>query len=151
MGGDTDLCFATLAPGQALARGVCRWMCSMDFAAVTEFVPARGLRMDVIALGPRGEIWGVECKSSRSDFTSDQKWHDYLPWCDRFFWAVPPAFPAEILPDGSGLFRADSFGAELVRDAPEARLVPARRKAMVQAIARAAALRLSRLQDPHSG
>jgi hypothetical protein len=141
MGGDTDLCFATLAPGQALARGVCRWMCSMDFAAVTEFVPARGLRMDVIALGPRGEIWGVECKSSRSDFTSDQKWHDYLLWCDRFFWAVPAEFPQALLPAGGGIIRADGFGAEILREGEESPLASARRRALTLRFARLAAWR----------
>ena len=68
---------------------------------VEEFVPAPGLRVDVMALGPRGEIWVAECKSSRADFTSDAKWAGYLEWGDRYFWAVDEAFPTDLLPEGT--------------------------------------------------
>lgn len=81
-----------LPPGQRLARGVCRHLRGLDFAPLIEFAPTPALRVDVMALGPRGEIWIVECKSSRVDYVSDQKWHGYLEWCDRFFWAVDLAF-----------------------------------------------------------
>ena len=69
-----------LAPGHLLARGVCRHLQTLDFACVTELVPARGLRVDVMALGPRGEVWVVECKSCRADFATDRKWLGYLDW-----------------------------------------------------------------------
>lgn len=137
-----------LTPGQRLARGVCRALIAQGFAPVEEFSPERGKRVDVIALGPKGEIWVVECKSSRADFTSDRKWTGYLDWCDRYFWAVDAEFPVDLLPDGTGLFLADAFGAELVRDAPDVKLPPARRKALTQAIARAAAWRLQGVRDP---
>lgn len=140
-----------LTQGQRLARGVCRALIAQGFAPVEEFTPERGKRVDVIALGPRGEIWVVECKSSRADFTSDRKWTGYLDWCDRYFWAVDADFPTDLLPDGTGLFLADAFGAELVRDAPEVKLPPARRKALTQAIARAAAWRLHGVRDPLAG
>ncbi len=58
-------------PGQLLARGTCRLLRDCDFAVIQEFTPERGRRVDVMALGPRGEIWVIECKSSRADFTSD--------------------------------------------------------------------------------
>ncbi len=136
------------ASGTALARGVCRCLVSLGLAPLTEFVPARGLRVDVMALGPKGEVWVVECKSGRADFQSDHKWQGYLEWCDRFFWAVDPAFPTEILPAESGLILGDGFGAEVVRLAPEMRLAPALRKALVQSFARQAAWRLARQVDP---
>lgn len=135
-------------PGQILARGVCRHLRSHDFVSVEELIPASGLRVDVMALGPRGEIWVVECKSSRADFQADQKWQGYLEWCDRYFWAVDEAFPTELLPDGTGLIVADAYDAEIVRMGPEARLAPARRKVMVQKFARHAALRAQALRDP---
>jgi hypothetical protein len=140
----------TLAPGALLARGVMRGLCDLGFAPLAELVPARGLRVDVIALGPKGEVWVVECKSSRADFQADHKWHNYLDWCDRFFWAVGPDFPQDILPDETGLFLADSYGAELVRMGPERPLTAARRKAVLQNFARHAALRLARSLDPGS-
>jgi hypothetical protein len=136
--------------GVSLARGVCRCLIDLGFAPVTEFAPVRGLRVDVMAVGPKGEIWVVECKSSRADFLSDQKWQGYLPWCDQFFWAVGPDFPLDLLPDGTGLFLADAYGAELVRHGPVTLLPSARRKALVQLFARHAALRLGRLLDPRS-
>lgn len=134
--------------GVALARGVCRCLTDLGFAPLTEVVPMRGLRVDVMALGPKGEIWVIECKSSRADYLSDQKWQGYLPWCDQFFWAVGPDFPQELLPEGTGLFLADPYGAELMRMGPADALPAARRKALVQLFARQAALRLGRLMDP---
>jgi hypothetical protein len=137
-----------LAPGQLLARGVCRHLLSHDFVSVLELVPTPGLRVDVMALGPKGEVWIVECKSSRADFMADQKWQGYLDFCDRFFWAVDAEFPTELLPADSGLIIADGYDAEILRIGPEAKLAPARRKAMVQKFARHAALRLQALRDP---
>ena len=104
-----------LQPGQLLARGVCRHLGGHDFVAIEEFVPERGKRVDVMALGPKGEIWVIECKSSRVDFTSDQKWGGYLEWCDRYFWAVDTDFPTELLPDDTGLIIADAYNAEIIR------------------------------------
>ncbi|NUB43921.1 MmcB family DNA repair protein [Fertoebacter nigrum] len=137
-----------LAPGQRIARGVCRHLLSHDFVTLTELVPSPGLRVDVMALGPRGEIWVVECKSSRADYMTDRKWQGYLEWCDRFFWAVDADFPANLLPEGTGLMLADGWDAEILRMGPETRLAPARRKAVTQGFARNAALRLLALRDP---
>lgn len=137
-----------LQPGQRLARGVSRHMVSLGFAPLEEFVPARGLRMDVFALGPKGELWCIECKSSRADFNSDNKWQGYLEWCDRYFWAVDGDFPTELLPDDSGLIIADDYDAEVIRMAPEDKLAGARRKALIQRFATCAARRLQGLRDP---
>ncbi|MDU8942301.1 MmcB family DNA repair protein [Ovoidimarina sediminis] len=138
-------------PGQLLARGVCRHLAALDFVSVEELTPARGLRVDVMGLGPKGEIWVIECKSSRADFTSDGKWQGYLEWCDRFFWAVDEAFPTELLPMETGLIIADAYDAEIVRMAEEAKLAPARRKVMIQKFARHAALRAHAARDPEFG
>lgn len=137
-----------LQPGQLLARGVCRHLPSHGFVTVEELVPTPGLRVDVMALGPKGEIWVVECKSSRADFQSDQKWQGYLDWCDRFFWAVDAAFPTDLLPDETGLIIADAYDAEILRMGPESRLAGARRKVVTQKFARHAARRLHALRDP---
>ena len=137
-----------LMPGQILARGVSRHLLSYDFVSVEELVPTPGRRVDVMALGPKGEIWIVECKSSRADFQSDHKWQDYLQWCDRYFWAVDQEFPSEILPDDTGLIMADAYDAAILRMAPEHRLAPARRKVMIQKFARHAARRAQASRDP---
>ncbi|MEM0947366.1 MAG: MmcB family DNA repair protein [Pseudomonadota bacterium] len=135
-------------PGQLLARGVCRHFLAHDFVTVEELTPTRGLRVDVMALGPKDEVWVVECKSSRADFTSDQKWQGYLEWCDRFFWAVDEAFPTELLPLDTGLIIADAYDAEILRMGPETRLAAARRKVMMRKFARHAALRQHVARDP---
>ena len=143
-----DTGIASLMPGQMLARGVSRAMRGHDFVTVEELVPTSGLRVDVMALGPKGEIWIVECKSSRADFNADNKWQGYLEWCDRFFWAVDAAFPTELLPDDSGLIIADAYDAEIIRMGQESKLAPARRKVMMQKFARHAAIRAQAARDP---
>ncbi|WP_282077712.1 MmcB family DNA repair protein [Epibacterium ulvae] len=140
-----------LQPGQLLARGVSRCLFSLGFATLKEFTPTRELRVDVMALGPKGQLWVIECKSCRADFTGDQKWQGYLEWCDRFFWAVDLDFPTEILPADTGLLLADAYGGEIVTMAPEAKLAPARRKKLTQKFATDAALRLARLEDEQIG
>ncbi|MDK3019450.1 MmcB family DNA repair protein [Pseudodonghicola flavimaris] len=137
-----------LQPGQLLARGVARHLRRLGFVSVEEFVPTRGLRVDVMGLGPKGELWVIECKSSRADFQSDAKWQGYLDWCDRYFWAVDMAFPTELLPEETGLIIADAYDAEVIRMAPEARLAAARRKVLIQKFATHAARRLQALRDP---
>lgn len=143
-----DLPLPRLMPGQILARGVSRHLRSHDFVSVEEMVPSPGLRVDVMALGPKGEIWVIECKSSRADFQSDQKWEGYLPWCDRFFWAVDMDFPTELLPVNMGLIIADGYDAEIIRMAPQVLLAAARRKMMLQKFARHAAVRAQVARDP---
>ncbi len=115
---------------------------------IEEFVPVRGLRVDVIALGPRGEIWVVECKSSRTDFLTDRKWPGYLDWCERFFWAVGPDFPRALLPQEHGLILADEHDGEILRLGEARKLAAARRKNLTQKFARVAADRLQALRDP---
>ncbi|QIK40310.1 MmcB family DNA repair protein [Pontivivens nitratireducens] len=141
----------SMAPGFEIARGVWRHLDTLDMTALTEFTPVRGLRVDVIGLTAKGEIWIVECKSSLGDFRSDAKWQNYLEWCDRFFWAVPQDFPVEVLPEDTGLMIADRFDAAIVRDAPLEKMPGARRKAMTLKLARAAMRRQLGWLEPDLG
>ena len=137
-----------LKMGQLLARGMARHLAGLGFVSLEEFPPIKGLRVDLLALGRKSEIWIIECKSSRDDFMSDEKWQNYLPWCDQYFWAVPTDFPVDILPEQTGVFWADGYDAELMRDAPISTLSPARRKSIIHRFARRAARRLAVLRDP---
>lgn len=139
---------SSLQPGQLLQRGVSRHLAERGFACLEEFVPARGLRVDVVALGPKGEIWVVECKSSRADFTSDAKWQGYLEWADRFFFAVDEDFPTDILPEDQGLIIGDAYRAEVLRMGPLCKMAAARRRAVIQKFAMVAARRLQLSRDP---
>ena len=107
-----------------------------------------GLACGFDGFGSKEELWIVECKSSKADFMSDNKWHNYLEWCDRFYWAVDRGFPLDLLPEGHGLIIADAYDAAIVKEAPLDKLAPARRKKMVRKFAENAALRLQRFRDP---
>jgi hypothetical protein len=131
-----------------ICRGVVRVLASYGFAAVAELPLPNGRRADVVGLGADGSIWIVEIKSCLVDFRTDLKWPEYLDFCDRLFFAVDPAFPAEVLPEDAGLIVADRYAGEVIRQAPEIRLAAPKRKAMTLRFARAAASRLSVLLDP---
>ena len=132
----------------AILRGVQRLLRSHGFESIAEAGLANGRRADAIAIGPSGDVWIVEIKSSIADFRSDNKWPEYRDYCDRLFFAVAPDFPAGILPADTGLMLADRYGGEIIRDAPETRLSAARRKAVTLAFARVAAARLANAIEP---
>jgi hypothetical protein len=137
-----------LTAAAAICRGVCRHLGEAGYGTLTEVVLATGRRVDIMAMDRRGEILVVEIKSSLADFRADQKWRDYLPFCDRFAFAVAPDFPRDVLPDEPGLIIADAYGAHLLRSAPHRPLVPARRKALTIRFGLVAAARLQRREDP---
>lgn len=125
----------------ALTKGVIRLFGDMGLTPIVEFKLANGRRADIAALDRRGKITIAEIKSCRADFETDQKWPEYLEYCDRFYFAVDPGFPAELLPDGEGLIIADGYGAMIARTAEERPLAAARRKAVTLRFARQAARR----------
>src|SRR3990172_9529209 len=134
-----------------IQRGICRALRALGHSVVCELGLANGRRADVVALTPGGDIWIVEIKSCLLDFQTDGKWHDYLDYCDRLYFAVATDFPHDVLPKEAGLALADRYGAEFVREAVEERLSAGRRKAMMLCFARAAALRLQLHLDPSCG
>ena len=131
-----------------IARGVMRHFAQIGLSSLSEFSPTRGLRVDIITLGMSDEIWIVECKSGQNDFKSDKKWQNYLNWCDRYFWAVDANFPIGILPSDTGLIIADAYDASILRDSPLNKLSAARRKKIMNSVARSACNRLLLHTDP---
>lgn len=125
----------------AVTRGAARFLTALGYAPLAEVTLPNGRRADLMALGPKGEIFIVEVKSGVEDFRTDQKWHEYQPYCDAFAFAVSPEFPREILPDEPGLIVADGFGGAILRESPVAPLAGARRKALTLAFGRLAAMR----------
>jgi hypothetical protein len=150
-------CFADAPPIAAeVARGVTRLFCRQDLFAVCEMPLPNGRRADLMAIDPRGALTIVEIKVSRADLLGDGKWLDYLDYCDRFFWAVPPVLAGILeeeryLPSEAGLIVADRYDAAIVREAAHRPLAPARRKAELLHFARRAARRLSAQVDPSLG
>ena len=129
-----------------VTRGAARLLADLGYAPLAEVTLPNGRRADLMALGRRGEIFIVEVKSGLEDFRTDQKWHEYRPYCDAFAFAVAPEFPREILPEEPGLIVADGFGGAVLREAPSAPLAGARRKALTLAFARLAAMRAAGVQ-----
>ena len=149
-----DGCFVDAPPIAAeVARGVTRLFRRHDLFAMCEVPLPNGRRADLMAIGPRGELTIVEIKVSRADLLGDQKWADYLNYCDRFFWAVPQPLAAllddpRFMPGQAGLLVADRYDAAVIREPSTRSLAPARRKAETLRFARRAARRLSAQIDP---
>jgi len=135
------LTFSRSETTSAVTRGAARLVVAMGFAPLLEVCLPNGRRADIMAVGPRGQITIVEVKSGIADFRADQKWGDYLPFCDAFYFAVAPEFPEGVLPPEPGLIVADAFDGAVVREPPATPLVGARRKALTIAFARLAAMR----------
>jgi hypothetical protein len=125
-----------------LARGVCRLLEALGYIPLFEVPLASGRRADVLGLAASGRFAIVEVKSSFADFRADQKWQDYLPHCDRFYFAVGSGFPLEVLPRDTGLIIADRFSAELIREAPLNEMSTSVRRRQAVRFGRVAANRL---------
>ena len=152
---EPESCFAG-APllAQDVARGVTRLLFRQDLFALCEVPLPNNRRADMMAICGKGMLTIVEIKVSRADLLGDQKWPDYLDYCDRFFWAVPSGFNLEpfeeapFQPDCCGLIVADRYDAAVIREAPVRKLSGARRRAETLRFARRAARRLVGDLDP---
>ncbi len=115
---------------------------------------ANGRRADLMGIDAKGQIVIVEIKVARGDLLGDAKWPDYLEYCDRFFWGVPPELDRAPLereafsPECCGVIVADAYDGEILRHAPLEPLAAARRKALTTRLARLALRRQATLLDP---
>lgn len=130
-----------------MARGVCRRLLDLGYRPLTEFTLTGGRRVDVIGLNDAGRFLVVEIKTSVADFRGDAKWPDYLAYCDEYYFAVPPDFPADLLPDEHGLIVADAFDAAVRRPAPVLPMNATRRRHQILKFGLAASERLFRGAD----
>ena len=134
-----------------VARGVSRLLIQEGFSPILEFTLASGQRLDVAALGRDGTVLGVEIKVAVPDLQSDvkrKKWEGYLDFCELFYFAIPPDFPEELVPENTGLIVADRYGGAIVRPSPLATLHASSRKAVTLRFAKLAAERLADIIDP---
>src|SRR6476659_5895718 len=152
-----SLCFTDAPPiAGEVARGVTRLFCRQDLFAVCEMPLPNGRRADLMAIDSKGGLTIVEIKVALADLLGDGKWLDYLDYCDRVYWAVPPTLAhileeERYLPGEAGLIVADRYDAAIVRDAVHRPLAPARRKAELLRFARRSARRLAAQIDPSLG
>ncbi len=138
------------APARTLAvtRAAARFCALRGWAPVEQVPLPDGRRADILALQPAGDFTIIEVKSCARDFLSDGKWTDYRAWCDRLYFAVDLDFPQDLLPEDTGLIIAEDREAALLREAPEHRLAPARRRSLLHRYAMLAGGRLAALADP---
>ncbi|MEL7445297.1 MAG: MmcB family DNA repair protein [Pseudomonadota bacterium] len=137
----------------SVARGVSRLFARNGIWCLPEMPLKNGRRADLMGLDAKGMVVIVEIKVARGDLLGDSKWPDYLDYCDRFFWAVPPSLDRSPLdgeayqPDQCGVIVADGYDGEILRHAPLDPLATARRKTLTEQLARAAMRRFTGLID----
>jgi len=138
-----------LTGAKAVSRGVARMFSRHDITVLSEVSLRNRRRADLMGIDSKGQIVIVEIKVARGDLLGDNKWTEYLDYCDRFYWAIPTDFDAspldrpDFLPERSGLIIADAYDAEIVRPAATHPLAAARRKTEIQRLARRAMGRLA--------
>jgi hypothetical protein len=137
-----------------VARGIARLFARNDIWCLPEVPIRNGRRADLMGIDARGQVVIVEIKVARADLLGDAKWPDYLDFCDRFFWGVPPGLDraplesAAYRPETCGVIVADGYDAEILRPAALEPLAAARRKVQVEQLARIAMRRHTALLDP---
>ena len=129
-------------------RAAARLCLRLGWAPLHEVRLANGRRADILAMQPGGGFVCIEIKSGLRDYMTDEKWTEYQPFCDQFFFAVDCDFPRDVLPLETGLIVCAGRDADLLREPLPVRLAPARRKALLERFAWLAAGRLAALQDP---
>ena len=140
-----------------VARGISRLFARNDIWCLTEMPLRNHRRADLMGIDARGQVIIVEIKVSRADLLGDAKWPEYLGFCDRFYWGLPPELDRSpldgeaFLPGHCGVIVADGYDGEILRPAPTRSLAPARRKVEVERLARAALRRLVSGGDPQAG
>lgn len=138
----------------AVARGVSRLFIRNQIVVQPEVSLRNHRRADLMGISQKGEVILVEIKCARGDLLGDQKWLEYLDYCDRFYWAVPAGFDHSpiageaFLPERTGLIVADAYDAEIIRPAALVAMAAARRKVETERLARIAMRRLMGIADP---
>jgi hypothetical protein len=142
----------SLPANQLAVRRAASGLCTaLGWSVLHEVSLPNGRRADLLALRPDGGFACIEVKSGPRDFLVDGKWPEYRAFCDALFFAVDALFPLALLPPDVGVMVActETGGeAALLRDAPEEKLAPARRRALLHRFATIAANRLQALEDP---
>ncbi|WP_296717634.1 MmcB family DNA repair protein [Erythrobacter sp.] len=148
-----SLCAAGLCATD-VARGIARLFARNDIWCLAEVPIRNGRRADLMGIDAKGLVVIVEIKVARADLLGDAKWPDYLDFCDRFYWGLPPGLDRAPLdseafrPETCGVIVADGYDAEILRPAALAPLAAARRKVEVERLARIAMRRHTGLIDP---
>lgn len=77
------------------------------------------LRADLIATNMGMYIILIEVKSSVADFRTDKKWHKYLPFSNKMYFAMAPEVYEKVkdkIPKGIGVFLVYPSGHTKIKD-----------------------------------
>ncbi len=138
-----------------VARGVTRLFARHAIWMMGEYSLPNKRRADLVGLDKAGNIIMVEIKVAKADLLGDQKWTEYLDYCDQFYWALSPAMDSNIvngelfMPERTGLIIADQYDAEILRPASRNALAPARRNKLLKDMAHMGLRRVALHNDPH--
>lgn len=138
-----------------VARGVTRLFARHAIWMMGEYSLPNKKRADLLGLDKAGNIIIIEIKVAKADLLGDQKWTEYLDFCDQFYWALSPNLDSNIvngelfMPQRTGLIVADQYDAEILRPASRNALAPARRTKLLKDIAHNALRRAALHNDPH--
>ncbi len=131
-----------------ITLGAEKLLIELGYAPLREVTLNNNRRVDILGLNAKGKLIVVEVKSSVADFKADNKWTEYLEYCDEFYFAVNQDFPTQLLeeetsqPLVTGIIVADAYGGEILREASVRKTNAIRAKNLVKQMARSAALRL---------
>ena len=137
-----------LIAAEGIIRGTTRLIRDMGFEVLEEFKLNSRRRVDLAGFDRKGRCVIVEVKSSLADFQADNKWHNYLPHCDFFYFAVDDDFPRDVLPKAEGLIIANAFQGAVIRPADERKMNSSRRRTQLLNFARGSARRVAQWRDP---
>lgn len=98
-----------------------RYLIDRGFSCHVEIgvCPRGRLRADILAVTTKASLTVIEVKSCISDFRTDKKWHKYLTYCNKFYFAVDANFwsvhKSELIdlakPEGAGILRVANDGS----------------------------------------
>lgn len=80
-----------------VARGVTRLFAQHAIWMMAEYSLPNKRRADLVGMDKAGHIIMVEIKVAKADLLGDQKWTEYLDYCDQFYWALSPGLDAKIV------------------------------------------------------
>ena len=98
--------FAVVDGVKEFVLGVRALFYDLGYCSIAEMRLSSGRRVDVIGLDRHGRFAVAEIKTNPVELRSDQKWPEYLIFCDVFYFATPVNFPIEIVPNETGLIIA---------------------------------------------
>lgn len=94
------------------------WFCTSEASVGGRGDRSSMRRLDFLAIAPSWSSQatiGFEVKVTRADFVGDNKWPEYLPYCDRFWFVTAPGVVrAGEIPDNVGWMEASKNGRVLL-------------------------------------